>query len=156
MKEHNFLKIVIVILLGINIAVISFLLLSRKNHHRHRGPAGYIIEQLHLTKEQQAQYQLLISKHRADIAQYDRANIFLKTELYAMSLGSHPDSIGMAKILGQIGQNQIAIEEIHLVHLSGIQKICGPEQKKNFDLLIKEFPELFSRKNPLAGHKHPH
>jgi hypothetical protein len=156
MKEHTFLKIVVIILLCINIGVINIMLIGRKKHHRHRGPAKQIIEQLELNKEQQEEYQQLILGHRADIEQYDLANINLKTDLYAMGLGDTVDSIRINEILFKIGQNQIAIEKIHLAHLADIKKLCTPVQKKNFDLLIKKFPEMFGRKISHPDHKPPH
>lgn len=156
MKENTFLKIVVVALLGINIAVISFLLIGRKHHHKQRGPAAHIIEKLQLNKPQQEQYQLLIKDHRKNIDKYDSINITLKADLYRLSLNANPDSAGIEAILKAIGQNQISIERTHAQHLESIKKICSSDQKKNFDMLIEEFPKLFSRRPPHHENKHPH
>lgn len=143
MKKVNILIAVVLFLLCINIVLSGILLRAEKIPSRPLGPRNEIIKKLHFDKVQEKNYDLLISKHRAEIEKAQDSIKILKNTLYSQ-LKSQSESLISDSIVMEICKIQGHIEYIHLNHFKDIQGLCSKEQQKYFDQLTEEIAFLFS------------
>ena len=146
MNKIKFLKIAVGSLLLINLGLIGFLFLG-PHHPPHHSPKAFIIEKLHLDKEQTLQFEVLIDEHRSKRKEMHQEILYLKNELYK-TLTAEGKIAEQEVLINELGKVQEASEKINLAHFSALKKICRPEQLKNFDALMEELGELMKPPKP--------
>ncbi|WP_341903292.1 hypothetical protein [Fluviicola taffensis] len=109
---------------------------------RHRGPRNEIIEKLHFDEGQVLKYDALIRGHRKAIEGAEHQLQNQKQHLYSNLEAPFSDSI-----LNEILKVEAKIEHIHFNHFKDIEKLCRPDQKKQFKELNREIAHLFSPGN---------
>ena len=100
------------------------------------------------------QYDSLIVKHRKLIAQKEKEIQGLRTALF-IGVSDGIDSMLKYSWVRQIGVLHADIQRIHYAHFLDIQRICKPEQQKDFALLTKDLAKMFrgrgSKEKPDGG-----
>jgi periplasmic protein CpxP/Spy len=145
MNKDTFYKFMLIGLLCSNLLLLFFCL--RKKPHRDEGPKEIIAEKLHFDATQIEQYELLIPPHRRMITANKDEILAQKNVLYQnLIVGKNENTID--SISNIIADLQKKAELIQYHHFEDIQKICKPEQKADFDNLVKELATLF----PLKKH----
>ena len=152
MNKNKLIRIIAVVLLLTNIALVSFIYLRRPNHPHGKGPRNIIIERLHFDRNQILKYDQLITQHRAKIKQKEKEMIALKNILYLQLLKEN-DSSTIDSLQSKIGSVQTEIENIHYRHFEDIHRLCNDEQEKYYAELVKEIAQLFSRHRRPPPHK---
>ena len=155
MSKIKILTIAVIGLLIIDLGVIGFLLLNKPPMREHSSQIPpeertkmLIIERLHFDKEQVAQYEQLIDKHRKTIRELDEQMRKAKNDLYSTLIdGSSSSKDSLETKLGQI---QKQIEETHYNHFADIKKLCKPDQLKYFNDLTADLAKFFA-----PGKNHP-
>jgi periplasmic protein CpxP/Spy len=87
MSKTKFLTIVVIGLILLNIAVISFFLM-RKGPPPRQAIRKTIIERLHFDSNQVSDYEVLIEKHRTGIQQKESDLVESKKQLYLLLQGN--------------------------------------------------------------------
>jgi periplasmic protein CpxP/Spy len=142
MNKNRFYQIIIAALLILNI-VLLFLHFNRPE--RPPGPQIIIIERLHFDKDQIAQYEVLISKHREMIVENEVKINEVKNKLY-QQLNNSMDSLKVDSLSKNIAGLQKNAEMINFRHFQDIKKMCKPEQLPYFEKLVEELAILFTKK----------
>ena len=152
MNKNKLIRIVAIVLLLTNIALVSFILLMKPKPPRGEGPRNIIIEKLHFDRNQILKYDKLIFVHRAKIKKKEKEIIELKNALYMQLLvDSNQQFIDSLSI--KIGSVQTEIENIHYRHFEDIHQLCNDEQEKYYAELVKEIAKLFSMHRRPPPHK---
>ncbi|MCB0706439.1 MAG: periplasmic heavy metal sensor [Saprospiraceae bacterium] len=142
MSKIKLLTIAVVALALLNILLVTALIIGAPP--RPEGPKQLIIDMLHLDADQIAEYDVLIQQHQKQVAEKEQIILDIKKELYAqLRQDSYPKK---DSLLTQLGQTQLAIEQIHFKHFSNLKAICRPDQLESFNELSKELIRLFDRK----------
>lgn len=145
MNRNKFQIWLIAALLVLNAILAMFLFFKNPKHRGEDRPRNIIVEKLHFSKEQVAEYDILIANHRKQIrSNQDQLNA-LKNKLYGQLVveNINPDSIFI-----NIAEVQRNIEKIHFDHFKYIKKLCTKDQMQAFDSLSKELAEIFSLPRP--------
>ncbi len=143
MNKSKLIGFIAIVLLLSNIALIAFIFLAPPRRPAHEGPRDIIIERLHFDQRQTEDYDKLIEDHRKSIRQKEGEMMQLKNRLYgSLTSGDTNSNDSLETAIGNI---QIEIEKIHYAHFMDIGKLCNAGQKDDFDKLITEIAELFSR-----------
>ena len=152
MNKNKLIRILAVVLLLTNIALVSFIYLQRPKHPHGEGPRNIIIERLHFDRNQILKYDQFITQHRAKIKQKEKEMIALKNILYLQLLEEN-DSSTIDSLQSKIGSVQTEIENIHYRHFEDIHRLCNDDQEKYYAELVKEIAQLFSRHRRPPPHK---
>lgn len=145
MNRNKFQIWLIAALAVLNVILAMFLFFKNPKHRGEDRPRNIIVEKLHFSKEQVAEYDKLIANHRMQIrSNQDQLNA-LKNKLYGQLVveNINPDSIFI-----KIAEVQRNIEKIHFDHFKDIKKLCTKDQMQAFDSLSKELAEIFSPPRP--------
>lgn len=143
MNKNKLIRIVAIVLLLTNIALLSFILLMKPKHPRGEGPRNIIIEKLHFDRNQILKYDKLIFVHRAKIKKKEKEIIEIKNSLYLQLLEENTQPT-IDSLLSRIGFVQTEIENIHYRHFEEIHQLCNNDQEKYYAELVKEIAKLFS------------
>lgn len=147
MKKTTLLTIGLSVLIILNIALLFTVYGGHRHEHagmgmRGREPKDVIIDKLQFNQDQVQQYEALIKEHRKSINRLDSEIRENKHKLYNL-LGTDYKASEKDTIIAGINFCQKQIEETHFSHFESIKKLCTPQQKKLFDSLVPELPELF-------------
>ncbi len=142
MNKSKFLTVIILGLLISN-AILFFMFL--KGPKLQREPKNVIINKLHLDEDQVKNYEVFIQKHRKAVKDNEETMSKLRNDLY-QNLKYDQKNIKIDSFLTKIAKQQYIAEEINYQHFLEIKDLCKPSQQKDFDELINEIPDLFSRK----------
>jgi hypothetical protein len=132
-------------LLVINMLLIGYVFFTKNKPPRHEGPKKIIAERLHFDAQQINEYNKLIEIHQEKITEKDSQIRLAKNELYGCinsNNGTLKDSLE-----NRLGQLQIEIEKIHYNHFLDIKKLCRENQLNDFNALLKDMAQLFSKKS---------
>jgi periplasmic protein CpxP/Spy len=143
MNKNKLIRIVAIVLLLTNIALLSFILLMKPKHPRGEGPRNIIIEKLHFDRNQILKYDKLIFVHRAKIKKKEKEIIEIKNSLYLQLLEEN-NHLTIDSLQNRIGFVQTEIENIHYRHFEEIHQLCNNDQEKYYAELVKEIAKLFS------------
>ena len=152
MNKNKLIRIITVVLLLTNIALVSFIFLQKPKHPKREGPRNIIIERLHFDRNQILKYDQFITQHRAKIKQKEKEMIALKNKLYLQLLEENNSST-IDSLQNRIGSVQIEIENIHYRHFDDIHRLCNDDQEKYYAELVKEIAQLFSMHRKPPTHK---
>lgn len=145
------------LMVALNIAVLLFVLLGTRQHtlpspppHEGGGPAGFIIEQLRFTQQQEVEFNRMKRWHRDSVDALQYEGRMLREAFFAglKSDSASPDKENLAQ---QIAENQRQIELVTYDHFAEVRMLCTPEQKIIFDKIIGEVLERMAPPH----HRHP-
>lgn len=140
MNKNKFYIVIIISLIVMNLALLIFLFLGKPP--RHEKPREIVIHQLNFDKNQIAEYDKLIKKHRHDIMKLDDEIFALKDNLYK---NLSTESKANDSLINAISNKQVQVESVHYQHLLAIKKLCKPEQLEDYNNLTNEFGKIFSK-----------
>lgn len=143
-------------LLLINLSLVAFLVLRKPPvppHDRQaggNGPKRLVIEKLHFSPDQTAQYEQLIEEHRTQIDPLNEHIKAAKNRLY-ITLATN-DAARKDSLINQIGSLQRQIEVVHYNHFVALKKLCRPDQLADFNELTTDLAGFFApRRKPPGG-----
>ena len=147
MNKLKIVSFLVIVMLIVNIAIISYIMLNNKAHpadSKRRMPREIVIEKLGLNSDQIATYDVTIKRHQNKIKSLDDAIRNTKNELYSR-LKDNSTEIGMNdSLVLALGNYQKEIEITHFNHFIEIKKICTPDQMDEFNNLTEELSKIFS------------
>lgn len=149
MNKIKVLTYSVIILAILNLSMIVFFIFIKPREFRnHRnGPRKMIIEKLHLDKQQQEQFELLVEKHIDKIKEFDKEIQQTKENLYTQLSLPKVDVKIKDSLITSLGDLQKQIETARFNHFKNIRKICNtPEQKEDFKELTVELSKMFSHR----------
>ena len=152
MNKNKLIRIIAVVLLLTNIALVSFIFFSRPKPPRGEGPRNIIIERLHFDRNQILKYDKLIFVHRAKIKKKEKEIVEIKNSLYLQLLEENNQPT-IDSLQSRIGFVQSEIENIHYRHFEDIHQLCNDDQEKYYAELVKEIAKLFSLHRRPPPHK---
>lgn len=139
MNNVKFLKSILLILLLVNIATISFLWITKPPmHDSHRSAKGFLSNELSFNAKQQEQFDVLqsnFSEKREEL----RNEINDKNDVY-FELLQNPkvDSVLVKKAAREIISIKEKEEIALFYHFQKVRALCNETQKQKFDKIIKE------------------
>ncbi|MBS1636012.1 MAG: periplasmic heavy metal sensor [Bacteroidetes bacterium] len=155
MSKTRLLSIALISLLLLNIAMVAVMVMRRghqpgqeANAEGKREPKWIVIERLHLDKEQQAAYQMLIDAHKTKHHQLNDACRDLKNKLYSLLEKTPVDSLLADSLIGQVAHKQRELEQLNFKHFQQVKAICRPEQMNDFNLLAADLVDIFAHRGP--------
>ena len=152
MNKNKLIRILAVVLLLTNIALVAFIFFKRPKHHQGESPRNIIIERLHLDQNQIIKYDALITVHKAKIKSKEKKIVALKNTLYLQLLEEN-NQLLVDSMENEIGNVKTEIEKIHYSHFVDIHELCKDEQEKYYAELVKEIAQLFSIHRSPPPHK---
>ena len=141
MESSKFLKIVIVILLLINISTLGFMFMQNSPHGMppHRPDAGvFLSHELNFNSDQEKQLDQLRNENRSVIEALRENGKNVHDQFFDLLNTSPIDSALVSSKADSICSNQKQIELATFYHFQKVRAICTPEQKKEFDEIIKD------------------
>ena len=145
MTKSRLLGISVVVLLALNIATVTMLMMGPGGHHGPKGkmqPKKVIIEKLKLDEAQTAAYALLIENHQKLVRQKEAERKTAKNAIFHL-LASEDHSQKEA-LIANLGNVQQEIERIHFKHFADLKALCKPEQLPAYKELTNELGKLFA------------
>lgn len=152
MSKIKLLSIVIIILIIINMATLSFFFIKGSRPMNRPEPKEIIIKKLHFDKNQTAVYESLIKVHSNKIMLLNQAVMETKNKLYS-ALSKPENKKTTDSLFSQLAFQQNEIEKKHYDHFLDIKKLCNQEQSEDFNKLTIELAEIFSSKLPKPRHE---
>jgi periplasmic protein CpxP/Spy len=147
MSKLTLVSLVAGVLLLINLLLAGILFFKKPERHHPPDKRKIIIERLRFDQQQEKDFENLVQIHRSEIRSNDEAIRELKNQLYATLILER--KIGYRdSILAAIGKRQINIELAHFKHFQEIQKLCRPDQIRDFEAFSQELSNLFSPPRP--------
>lgn len=152
MDNSKFLKRVIVALLLVNIATLSFMWSAHFRNGRpergHRGTFTFLTEELKLDDNQQEQYVQLRNQHREAVEELQEKSKELHDSLFGLLSTSAVDFTIANQIASAIADNQKQLELFTFSHFQKVRAICNPQQQKRFDEVISDALRMMAPKPP--------
>lgn len=144
-KRNLYMTIGVLLLVGINIALIV-ILMKGKDHPG--GPPGgapftFLEQELQMTGQQKKDYAALREANHQVLDSLRQEMIALHKALYAGKDKSATDSI-----ITLIGNVQAKHERLTYDHFMKVRALCTAEQQKKFDSVISEVLERMAPKPP--------
>ena len=153
MSKVRILTVLVVALALINVGLVAFSFLKKPPHPPRQNPKEVVIEQLHFSAEQAEAYELLIAKHRGQVAAIEQDINATKQKLFLLlpQGGATPEA---EALFAEIAAGHVRIEQIHFAHFLDIKKLCTPDQLPDFENLTQELGSLFSIQRPPKNKNH--
>lgn len=152
MDNSNFFKIVILVLLLINIATLTFMWSTSQrpqNFQPSRPDVGeFLTQKLQLTEAQQKQFEALKQAHHEKVETLREKNKKLHNDFFDLLKQPNIDSTSINMAADAIVENQKAIEMATFYHFKEVRAICSPAQQKKFDEVIKEALRMMAPRPP--------
>jgi uncharacterized membrane protein len=117
------------------------------------GPAKMIIAELRLNPEQVKAFEKLKDEHHSAVVELQRKGKELRDGLFDLLKQEHADSSEVRRRMAEIGENQVAIENVTFDHFQKVRQLCDAEQKKRFDAIINDV--LHRMAGPHREHDRP-
>jgi len=159
MDNTKFFKIVILVLLLINIATLTFMWSTsqRPQNLQPRPPdvGEFLTQKLQLTEAQQKQFEALKQAHHEKVETLRENNKKLHNDFFDLLKQPNIDTTTINMAADAIMMNQKAIEMATFYHFEEVRSICTPDQQKMFDEVIKEALRMMSPPPPGPPHGGP-
>jgi protein CpxP len=154
-KKLPFWKIFAIALLVINTLILSYILLEKPGQNSSdRGPAAFIIKELHFNDSQIVAFEKLKFAHQ-DSVQHLREQGKILREKYFSFLRNDANSISkvgfnnqLTDLENQIAANQVSIESVTYRHFGQVKEICDSSQKHKFDSILLEIVSMMKAGRP--------
>jgi len=152
MSNPRFLKIVIGILIGINLATLTFMWVTRPRpelEQTQRAPGQFLKKALRLTPQQQEQFLHMRKNHQQQLIVYHKRNQELRRRFFNHLLESNPDPIQMLQLADSIALNQKTLDTLTYQHFLSMKRILNKKQQEKFrDIFFKVFVTITSQPLP--------
>ena len=162
MKNEQFYKIVIILLLLLNGGVLGYLWLNNDRQHSgpphggpRMGPDRIIIERIGLDERQQETFRGLKDEHHQQTLDIQANEAKLHTQLFDLLKQAQLDTVAKMSILAQLKSNDSLKEEITFEHFRKLRAILTPDQQPKLDELVAELATRVMgdhRRPPPPGH----
>jgi len=157
MENTRFLKIIIIVLLLVNIATLSFMWVSHNRHggghmppppHGRGGPNAFefLVHELKLDEGQVKQFEEMRNKHHLNVQDIQEKSRDMHHRFF--NLLAKNDSTSAVPLADSMAQYQKQIELLTFNHFLQVRAICKPEQQKKFDTVINEALRMMAPKQP--------
>jgi len=151
--KNKVLTWLVVILLIANAATITMFWLGKpKQPVQPKGqPKDFLIKELKLDTNQQAQFEVLVKEHRAAVEQLRKKIKGAKDNLFDLLKEQNVSDSTKRNAAAAVS---IITEEIDLLTLNHFQKVrafCNPEQQKKFDTIIHQVTGMMGQQRPPMG-----
>lgn len=147
MNKLKFLYLLVVVMLLINIAIISYIFTKGETPFSNKGkimPREIVIKKLGFDEQQIKAYEVLIKDHQQRIKFLNDAIRAKKNELYSHLKADVTPIKSNDSLVIQLADYQSQIETTHYNHFLDIKKLCRQEQLKKYDELTTELAKIFS------------
>ncbi|MFA6150574.1 MAG: hypothetical protein WC716_04575 [Chitinophagaceae bacterium] len=144
MSKIKLLSLIALILLLCNLVLI-WQMFNNESGKRGEGPRMEIIARLNFDDKQVEQYDILVHQHHSQINMKEDEIRSLKKALYQTLLS---DSSSRDSLILLIADQQKDVEHINLQHFADIGRLCRPDQKDRYKVLVGDLSELFMHKKP--------
>ena len=142
----NIWKVLVIVLVLLNIALLSTLWLKHDKHHpgpNQGSPGGeaasdFLTEQLHFSAQQQTDFTKLKHAHRDAIESVREQGKELHHIFFEQLKNNSVDSVKLKSLAHAIADNQTQLELITFTHFEEVRKLCDEKQKQTFDAIIQE------------------
>lgn len=146
MTKDNFYKIVIFLLLFINIGILAFLWVDRKQDkpgidQHHQGPPPHdrmIIERLELDEKQIGQFEELKHEHHSQMVAIQHQSAKLHQDMFLLLKTKEVDTTYRDSILSQLQVLDTKKELATFEHFQKLRGILAAEQQASFDEFVEE------------------
>ena len=122
MNKIKVLTIAVIALFVINMVTLSFLFFNDQKNDSKKEPKEIIIHKLGFNKNQIAEYEILIKKHKANISRLDNQIKDSKNKLY-QQLNLSENKVVTDSILNSLYLYKSEIELVHYNHFLEIKKL---------------------------------
>ena len=154
-KKLPFWKIFAIALLVINTLILSYILLEKPGQNSSdRGPAAFIIKELHFNDSQIVAFEKLKFAHQDSVQHLREQGKILREEYFSLLRNDASNISGKAindqasDLVNKIAANQIAIESVTYRHFSQVKNICDNSQKQKFDSILLEIVRMMKAGRP--------
>lgn len=145
-SNKKFLWLLIIILLVLNIISVGSIWLTRERHPivtrdtRIRGhrQGNFLSQKLNFSPEQQAEFDSLLSSHRARIDSTYQEIRTLREQLMEMMENNKYNEQAAENIARQIADKQADVELLNYRHFRDVLNICNDVQKESFIDFVKD------------------
>lgn len=150
MSKNKTYSILVIVLLMVNMALLSFLILkpTKNDHHKrpqkHRNtPKNIIAKRLHFDDAQIIAYESLVREHRSLIRDKDDKITVIKGQLYQLLASSIYETTSLDSLTQKIATLQKEIEIAHFNHFKEIKTICKETQYSDYKELTGNLTDIF-------------
>jgi hypothetical protein len=151
MKKERFYKLVILLLLLINAATLTWLWLQNGKKGARENAVDYLTQQLNLDAGQRRRIDILREEHHEGNMAIRKQNRQLHDDFFdALKTNDSTRVESLADSIAVLHKKQ---ELLTWYHFKQIREICNGEQKKKFDELIRETMRIMAP--PPPGHLGP-
>ena len=153
-NKSRIFTIVILLLLIANIATLTFFWWQKDknklppNPNKNGGPFAFLVKELALDSNQQAAYKELRDQHQQSMNSFRKESRDAKDSLFNLLKTSTTNDALVQETLKNIGEKEIAIQQHVFEHFKKVRALCNEEQKKKFDLVIKEAMRMIANQRP--------
>lgn len=157
MSKTKLLTVCVAILALLNAGTLFYLFRSQKSTRpqpveKGEGPAAYMIEQLKLDAQQQAEFKKLRDEHQGIIRPAREEDKKLHQAYFALVKTGKPAGAEADSILSLMAAQRRIMETATFTHFQKLRNLCTNEQKPRLDALIDE---LAMRISAPAGGRPP-
>jgi Spy/CpxP family protein refolding chaperone len=143
--KGKFWGIVIVLLLLANLGTLIAFWVKREKHAEHReamqgrgGPYEFLTKELALDSTQKLTFQKLRDEHQQGSREMKESIRDAKDALFALLQQPNVDQNALQQALKAIGDKEMALDSFTFQHFRKVREVCNEEQKKKFDVVIKQ------------------
>jgi periplasmic protein CpxP/Spy len=151
--KNKLLVWLVAILVIANAATLAIFWLGKKQEPApSKGtPKEFLIQQLQLNTQQQAELDVLVKEHRQAAEQLRRKTRAAKESFFDLLKQTNiTDSIKKAAAKA-VSVNTEELDLLTLNHFQSVRSLCTPEQQKKFDGIIHEVTSMMARPRPPGG-----
>jgi len=141
MKNAKLYKVIIILLVALNLATLAFMWFNRPGREREGDKdraANFLIRELGMNQEQQAQYQKLRQEHRAKLNVLNERDKVLHKHFFNLLVQGTADSVSLESMASAIAANRKEMELVTYEHFDLIKKILSPVQQQKFDSIFQD------------------
>lgn len=154
-KKLPFWKIFAIALFIINTLILSYILLEKHGQNSaDRGPAAFIIKELHFNDSQIVAFEKLKFEHQDSVQRLREQGKMLREEYFSLlrndasNISEKTINDQASDLANKIAANQIAIESVTYRHFSQVKNICDNSQKQKFDSILLEIVRMMKAGKP--------
>ena len=141
MKNAKLYKLIIILLVVLNLATLAFIWFNRPGRERQDDKAqaaNFLIKELSMNQDQQAQYQKLRQEHRAKLNVLNERDKVLHKHFFDLLVQGSADSVSLESMASAIAANRKEMELVTYEHFDQIKKILTPVQQQKFDSIFQD------------------
>ena len=152
MNKNKFYAVVIVALLISNGILVFFMIQKGHREKSFHSPKEIIINRLGFDDAQVESYLELVSIHRETTGNLMKNIQEERSSLYELT-PAQTDKERLDSTVVSIGLLQQQLERLNFNHLQDIHSLCNETQLKDFEVLRRDFSEIFKKGKPKHGPK---